>query len=385
MLSEAIEGAVFLLNCPFGAGEVWDQLPPHVQQELIHKSIRLFVIDADKVAADVGMAGRINTVMQTCFFAISGVLPRDEAIARIKDTVAATYGRKGAALVEQNTAAIDRTLAHLHEVPLPSAVTSTRAARPVVSSSAPDFVRHVIAPMLAGHGDELPVSALPADGTYPAGTSRWEKRNIADAVPAWEPQLCIQCGHCVMVCPHAAIRARFYDEGRLAQAPAGYQSATLVGRGYPDKRFTVQVSVEDCTGCELCVEACPVRAGDGGDVRAISMTAKTTALVERERANLAFFDALPELTSADVDAALVRGTQYLTPLFEYSGACAGCGETPYLGVPRSTAATCRRPPGRSTSPEGDRHGPTRCSRTTPNLASGTVSRLTSIWNRRGSC
>ena len=330
MLSEAIEGAVFLLNSPFGAGEVWDQLPAHVQQELIHKRIRLFVIDADKVAADVGMAGRINTIMQTCFFAISGVLPAEEAIARIKDAVAATYGRKGAGLVEQNTAAIDRTLANLQEVHLPSAVTSTRAAPPVVASNAPEFVQRVIAPMLAGHGDDLPVSALPADGTYPAGTSRWEKRNIADAVPAWEPLLCIQCGHCVMVCPHAAIRARFYDEGRLAQAPPGYQSATLVGRGYPDKRFTVQVSLEDCTGCELCVEVCPVRAGDGGDVRAISMTAKTIALLERERANLAFFDALPEITSADVDAALVRGAQYLTPLFEYSGACAGCGETPYL-------------------------------------------------------
>ena len=330
MLAEAVDGAVFLLNSPFGPGEVWDQLPAPVQQELIRKHIRFFVIDADKVAADAGMAGRINTVMQTCFFAISGVLPREEAIAKIKAAVVATYGRKGAALVEQNFAAIDRTLDNLHEVQIPSVVSSTRELPAVVPTNAPEFVQHVTAVMIAGRGDDLPVSALPADGTYPSGTSQWEKRNIADAVPVWNPQLCIQCGTCVTVCPHAAIRARFYEDALLADAPGPFLSAPLAGRGFPGKRFTLQVSVEDCTGCELCVEACPVRGGDRADVRAISMTRKTAAIVASERENRAFFEKLPQITASDVDCALVRGTQYLTPLFEYSGACAGCGETPYL-------------------------------------------------------
>ena len=330
MLSEAVEGSVFLLNSPFGPGEVWDQLPAPVQKELIRKHIRFFVIDADGVAADAGMAGRINTVMQTCFFAISGVLPREEAIARIKAAVVATYGRKGAALVEQNFAAIDRTLDNLHEVQIPSVVSSTRELPAVVPTNAPEFVQHVTAAMIAGRGDGLPVSALPADGTYPSGTSQWEKRNIADAVPVWNPPLCIQCGTCVTVCPHAAIRARFYEDALLADAPGPFPSAPLAGRGFPGKRFTLQVSVEDCTGCELCVEACPVRGGDRADVRAISMARKTAAIVASERQNRAFFETLPQVTASDVDCALVRGTQYLTPLFEYSGACAGCGETPYL-------------------------------------------------------
>ena len=330
MLAEAAEGAVFLLNSPVAPGEVWDHLPARVQAELIRKRMRLYVIDADKVAAAVGMSGRINTVMQTCFFAISGVVPHEDAIARIKDAVVATYGRKGRLLVDQNFAAIDRTLENLHQVELPSRVTSTRAPLPIVSADAPEFVQHVTAAIIAGRGDDLPVSAIPADGTYPSGTSRWEKRNIADAVPVWVSPHCIQCGQCTMVCPHAAIRARFYDESLLDQAPAHFPSAPLAGRGYPGKRFTLQVSVEDCTGCELCVEACPVRTGADADGRAIRMTPKTDAVVERERQHLAFFDRLPEITSSSVDAALVRGAQYLTPLFEYSGACAGCGETAYL-------------------------------------------------------
>ena len=340
MLAEAAEGAVFLVNAPLrtssdegqvpsGPGEVWDRLPRRVQEDIIRKHVRLFVIDADAVAAEAGMAGRINTVMQTCFFAISGVLPRDEAIARIKKAVVATYGRKGTALVEQNFAAIDRALEHLHEVPVPRAVTSGRPDAPVVPDDAPEFVRRVTAPMIAGRGDELPVSAIPADGTYPSGTSRWEKRNIADAIPVWSSDLCVQCGNCVMVCPHASIRAGQYDAVLLADAPDRFASAPLVGRGFPDKRFTIQVAVEDCTGCELCVQACPVRSGDTS-VRALAMQPKDDALVSSAREHFAFFSSLAEATPARVDTTLVRGAQYLTPLFEYSGACAGCGETPYL-------------------------------------------------------
>ena len=330
MLREATDGAVFLLNSPFGADEVWDHLPRHVQAELIRKRIRFFVIDADTVAAEAGMAGRINTIMQTCFFAISGVLPRDEAIARIKDAVVATYGRKGSALVEQNFAAIDRALGNLHQVTLPSSVTAASNVPPLVPADAPEFVRQVTAVMMAGRGDELPVSLLPADGTYPSGTARWEKRNIADAIPVWSASACIQCGNCGMVCPHAVIRSRLYPDSYLADAPAQFPSAPLAGRGFPDMRFTLQMSVEDCTGCELCVEACPVRTGDSAAERAINMRPKTAAIVERERRNQAFFEGLPENSPSMVDASLVRGAQYLTPLFEYSGACAGCGETPYL-------------------------------------------------------
>jgi pyruvate-ferredoxin/flavodoxin oxidoreductase len=329
MLHEATEGAVFLLNSPFAPGDLWDELPRSMQDALVGKHIRLFTIDADRVAVEAGMPGRINTIMQTCFFAISGVLPRDEAIARIKDSIQATYARKGKELVESNFAAVDRALENLHEVPLPASATSVRAPAPIVPARAPEFVRQVTAMMIAGRGDELPVSALPADGTYPSGTAQWEKRNVSDLVPVWKPELCIQCGNCAMVCPHATIRARYYDDPLLAQAPAGFPSAPLAGRGFPNLRYTLQVAVEDCTGCELCVEACPVRSPEAAGVRAINMEAKAPIL-ERERQNLEFFDALPENKPVGLDAELVRGAQYLTPLFEFSGACAGCGETPYL-------------------------------------------------------
>jgi pyruvate-ferredoxin/flavodoxin oxidoreductase len=329
LLREATDGAVFLLNAPVAPDAVWDELPRKVQEDLIRKRIRLFVIDADRVAVEAGMAGRINTIMQTCFFAISGVLPRDEAIARIKDAVVATYGRKGTELVERNFAAIDRALENLHDIPLPETATSTREPVPLVPAHAPIFVKDVTAVMIAGRGDDLPVSAMPPDGTYPSGTSRWEKRNISDVVPVWRPDICIQCGNCAMVCPHAVVRARYYDASALAGAPEGFASAPLAGRGFPNLRFTIQIGVEDCTGCELCVEACPARSLEAAGTRAINMEPKAP-LVERERRNLAFFDTLPDNKPAGVDATLVRGVQYLTPLFEYSGACAGCGETPYL-------------------------------------------------------
>jgi pyruvate-ferredoxin/flavodoxin oxidoreductase len=329
MLREAIDGAVFLINSPFGPDQVWEQLPRHVQEDIIRKRIRVYVIDADTVAQEAGMSGRVNTVMQTCFFAISGVLPREDAIARIKDAVVATYGRKGSDVVDKNFAAIDRALDRLYEVRIPSIATSSREPAALIPPEAPAFVRDVTAVIVAGRGDDLPVSALPADGTYPSGTARWEKRNISDTVPVWRPEICIQCGNCVMVCPHAAIRARQYDESALAMAPRGFASAPLVGRGFPNRRFTLQVAVEDCTGCELCVDACPVRDSAGADTRAIEMQPKMP-LLERERGNLAFFETLPVSTPGRVDSSLVRGVQYLTPLFEYSGACAGCGETPYL-------------------------------------------------------
>ncbi len=328
VLANATPGAVFLLNSPYGPDQVWEHLPRRVQETLIEKRIRFYVIDADSVAAATGMGDRVNTIMQTCFFAVSGVLPRDEAISRIKASIAATYGRKGAGVVQKNFAAVDRTLAHLFEVELPAAPSSTRLPLPIVAPHAPAFVRQVTAMMMAGRGDELPVSAIPIDGTYPTGTAQWEKRNISDSVPGWNPDTCIQCGNCVMVCPHAAIRARLYGDQVLRSAPASFASAPLAGRGVPNLRFTMQVAVEDCTGCELCVDACPVRApGDGA--RALRMQPKAPIL-ERERANLAFFMTLPENRPADVETSLVRGAQYLTPLFEYSGACAGCGETPYL-------------------------------------------------------
>jgi len=329
LLHEAVDGAVFLLNSPFRHEDVWHELPRRVQEDLIRKHIHLYVIDADHVADDVGMAGRVNTIMQTCFFAISGVLPRELAIGKIKDAVVATYGRKGSALVDQNFAAIDRALEHLYEVAIPSTPTSTRQQVPRVPETAPPFVRWVTAPMIDGHGDDLPVSALPADGTYPSGTARWEKRNISDVVPVWHPEICIQCGNCVMVCPHAAIRARYYDESVAIGAPTGFASAPLAGRGFPRLRYTLQVAVEDCTGCELCVEACPARSLEAAGTRAINMEAKAPVL-ERERRNLMFFDTLPDVRAGAVDPTLVRGVQHLTPLFEYSGACAGCGETPYL-------------------------------------------------------
>ena len=329
MLEAAVEGAVFLLNAPFDRDRVWDELPPAMQATLIRKKIRFYVIDADTVAAAAGMPGRINTIMQTCFFAISGVLPRDEAVSKIKGAIEATYGRKGRELVEQNFSAVDRTLEHLFEVTLPETVSSTRQLVPGVPPHAPAFVRNVTAVMMAGQGDELPVSALPADGTYPSGTSQWEKRNISDVVPEWQPAICIQCGNCAMVCPHAAIRVRYYDQAALSGAPAGFASAPLAGRGYPNLRFTLQVAVEDSTGCELCVEICPARSLESAGVRAINMTPKAP-LLERERANFSYFETLPDNRPSGVETSLVRGVQYLTPLFEYSGACAGCGETPYL-------------------------------------------------------
>ncbi|MDR3374884.1 MAG: pyruvate:ferredoxin (flavodoxin) oxidoreductase [Ancalomicrobiaceae bacterium] len=333
VLEFASPGATFLLNCPHGPEDAWDYLPRPVQDDIIRKKLKFFIVDATRVAREAGLGGRINTVLQTCFFALSGVLPRDEAIARIKKMIEKTYGRKGRKVVEENFAAVDRTLASLFEVKVPATATSLIELPPHVPASAPEFVKYVTSAIMSGKGDSLPVSALPIDGTFPVGTSAYEKRNIADDVPVWETDLCIQCGQCALVCPHAVIRSRFYNESRLTDAanpvPPTFKSAPVNARGYPEARFTLQVYVEDCTGCGLCVEACPANSPREPDKRAINLTPKTPIL-ETERANITFFESLPINERASIDFANVRGIQFLEPLFEFPGACGGCGETPYL-------------------------------------------------------
>ena len=329
VLRFAAPGAVFLLNSPFAADRVWDRLPRPVQQQIIDKRLRFFVIDASKVAREVGLGARINTVLQTCFFAISGVLPRDTAIRHIKEAIRKTYARKGEAVVRKNFEAVDRTLTGLQEVQVPATATSKLDRGKIVPDDSPDFVRHVTAKMLVGAGDEIPVSLVPVDGTFPSGTSAFEKRNISDLVPVWRPDLCIQCGQCSFVCPHSVIRARYYHEDKLNGAPASFKSAPVNARGYPEAQFTLQFYVEDCTGCALCVEACPAVSPRDAGVKAINMADKLP-LIDAERQNIAFFEKLPVNDRARVDFANVRGVQFLQPLFEFSGACAGCGETPYL-------------------------------------------------------
>lgn len=329
VLRVAAPGGVFLLNTPQGPDEVWADLPRLAQRHIVEKRLRFFVIDASKVAADVGLGTRTNTVLQTCFFAISGVVPRDAAIAQIKEAIRATYAHKGEAVIARNFAAVDGTLDRLFEVAVPAAVSSRGEPPPVVPPSAPEFVRRVTAPLLESRGDELPVSLLPADGTFPLGTAAYEKRNIADDVPVWRDDLCIQCGQCAFVCPHAVIRSRYYHEDALASAPPDFKSAPVNARGYPEARYTLQLYVEDCTGCALCVEVCPATSPREPGVKALTMAPKAP-LLAAERANVTFFETLPVNDRARVDFENVRGVQFLQPLFEFSGACAGCGETPYL-------------------------------------------------------
>jgi len=329
VLEGARQGAILLLNSPYGPEEVWDHLPRMVQEQMIQKQIQLYVIDASKVARETGMGSRTNTVMQTCFFAISGVLSREEAIGKIKESIRKTYGKKGEEVVQKNFVAVDQTLEHLFLVEIPQRSTSTIEMPPVVSPRAPEFVQTVTAPMMAGKGDLLPVSALPIDGTYPSGTTRWEKRNIAAFVPVWEPDICIQCGNCSFVCPHSVIRGKFYPESALASAPQGFRSSPINGRGFPDTRYTLQVYVEDCTGCGLCVEVCPAKSLQQSGAKAINMKPKEPIL-EQSRDNVEFFETITVNDRSQVDFASVRGTQFLEPLFEFSGACAGCGETPYV-------------------------------------------------------
>jgi pyruvate-ferredoxin/flavodoxin oxidoreductase len=331
VLDRAAPGATLLLDCPHPPEEVWAALSRPVQEQIVAKRIDVYAIDAGRVAAEAGLPGRTNTVLQTCFFAISGVLPRAEAITRIKAAIGKTYGRRGADVVARNDAAVDRALESLHRVAVPDTVTATREQSPPVPADAPEFVRTVTAAMMAGRGDDLPVSALPVDGTYPSGTTAFEKRNISELVAGWDPDLCIQCGNCSFVCPHSVIRSKYYDQSRLDGAPETFRSAPLAAVGLPDTRYTLQVYVEDCTGCGLCVEACPVTAPLDPDRKAINLTDRAP-LVAAERESIAFFETLPVNDRSRVDFGTVRGTQFLQPLFEFSGACAGCGETPYIKV-----------------------------------------------------
>ncbi|MGA7986646.1 MAG: pyruvate:ferredoxin (flavodoxin) oxidoreductase [Burkholderiales bacterium] len=328
VLGAAAPGATVLLNSPWGADEVWDRLPERAQAQIRERGLKLYVIDASRVAQGLGLGNRINTLLQTCFFALSGVLPRDEAIARIKTETENTYARKGAEVVKKNFQAIDSALANLVAVEPPRRGRRGLALPPTVPADAPEFVRMVTAPMMLGRGDSLPVSLLPVDGTYPSGTTKFEKRNVAEEVPVWEPGLCIQCGQCAVVCPHSVIRAKTYDRARLEGAPEGFKAAETNARGYPDSRYTLQVYVEDCTGCGVCVENCPARDG-AGERRAINMRARLEVL-EDERRAVGFFETLPWVDRTRVNFANVRGVQFLEPLFEFPGACAGCGETPYL-------------------------------------------------------
>jgi pyruvate-ferredoxin/flavodoxin oxidoreductase len=329
VLKCAEPGATFLLNSPFGPDQVWMQLPEQVQKQIIGKQLKFYVIDGYAVARDTGMGGRVNTIMQTCFFAISGVLPREEAIAAIKNAIKKTYGKRGEAVVQKNYAAVDAALSHLHEVAVPAQATATFAMRPAVPAAAPEFVRNFTARVIAGEGDDLPVSGMPIDGTFPTATAQWEKRNIALEIPVWDEQLCIQCGKCVLVCPHATIRAKVYDSAELAGAPATFKSTPARWKDFKERKYTLQVAPEDCTGCRLCVEVCPAKSKTEVKHKAINMTPQAP-LREAESANWDFFLGIPETDRSALTLSLVKDSQLLQPLFEFSGACSGCGETPYI-------------------------------------------------------
>jgi pyruvate-ferredoxin/flavodoxin oxidoreductase len=329
VVEAAVPGAVILLNSPYGATEVWDHLPKTTQQEMLRKKVELYVIDGYKVAREAGMGSRINTIMQTCFFAISGVLPREEAIAQIKKSIQKTYGKRGEAVVAKNFAAVDHALAHLEKVELPTAASSDFDLIPFISAEAPKFVHDVLGEIAAGRGDLLPVSAFPAGGAFPTGTAQWEKRNIAQFIPAWDKDLCIQCGKCVMVCPHAVIRAKVYSAELADKAPATFQWAKPKWKGMEDEHYTLQVAPEDCTGCAVCVEVCPVKSKSDASHKAINMVSQPP-LREAERDNWNFFLSLPEVDRTKLSHTQVKDLQLLQPLFEFSGACSGCGETAYI-------------------------------------------------------
>ncbi|MGZ8309835.1 MAG: pyruvate:ferredoxin (flavodoxin) oxidoreductase [Rhodoplanes sp.] len=329
MLAAAEQGATFLLNTPHGANEVWEHLPREAQDAIIRKKLKVYVIDGYAAAREAGMGNRINTIMQTCFFAISGVLPRDEAIKAIKKAIEDTYGKRGAAAVQKNFAAVDTTLARLHEVRVPDQVSSTFEILPPVPARAPTFVRDVLGTMIAGKGDTLPVSAMPIDGTFPTATAQWEKRNIAQQIPVWDEKLCIQCGKCVLVCPHSVIRAKVYNAEHLTGAPETFKSTKPKWREFESQRYTLQVSPEDCTGCRLCVEICPAKSKSEVKHKAINMEAQGP-LREPESANWDFFLKIPDSDRDHLRHNLVKDVQLLEPLFEFAGACAGCGETPYI-------------------------------------------------------
>ena len=329
VFKQAIPGGVFLLNSIYSPEEVWDNLPREVQRTIIDKKLHFYVIDAVEIAERTGMGGRINTIMQTCFFAISGVLPREQAIEEIKKAIKKTYGKRGDIVVQRNFEAVDQTLANLHEVQVPAEVTSKMTRRPSVPEEAPEFVKNVLGEIIAGNGDNLPVSAFPIDGTYPSGTTQWEKRNITLEMPVWEEDICIQCGKCTLVCPHAVIRSKVYDPAKLENAPQDWESAEARWKEFPGMKYSLVVSPDDCTGCSLCVQVCPAKDKTQVGRKAINM-APQPPIRETEQVKWDYFLALPEVDRTTFSPRTVKNSQLLQPLFEFSGACAGCGETPYL-------------------------------------------------------
>ena len=328
MLSTLVDGGVFLVNSPFGKDELWDHLPRDVQQQLIAKKAKLYTIDAYQVARDAGMGSRMNVIMQVCFFAISKVLPRDEAIEAIRESIRHTYGKKGEEVVKKNMLAVDETLAHLFEVKVPATV-SSKIELPPVFPGAPKFERDVLGAIYSGKGDELPVSAFSCDGTFPTATAQWEKRNLALEIPAWDSKICIQCGKCAMVCPHAVIRIKVYDSKELAGAPATFKSCDTRDKEWAGMKYTIQVAPEDCTGCGVCVDICPVKNKSEVRLKAINMVAQPP-LRAPEKENWEFFLNIPDLDRRKIKVGTIRQQQVQEPLFEFSGACSGCGETPYV-------------------------------------------------------
>jgi pyruvate-ferredoxin/flavodoxin oxidoreductase len=329
VLKTAQPGAVFLLNSPYSAEEVWDHLPYSIQQTIIEKKLRFFVIDAFKIAKEVGLGVRINTIMQVCFFSLSKVIPIEKAIKAIKHSIEETYGQKGEKIVNTNFAGVDNALTNLYEVKVPDKATRKLSERSPIPLEAPEFVKKVTAKIIAEQGDDLPVSVFSPDGTFPSGTTQWEKRNIAQEIPSWDPNTCIQCGKCVMVCPHAVIRAKVYDPKLLSSAPHSFKSVDPKNSQFKGMKFTLQVSPEDCTGCVLCVEDCPAKNKTNPNLKAINMVTQPP-IREQEVKNWEFFLEIPEVDRKELKLNAVRNVQYLQPLFEFSGACAGCGETPYV-------------------------------------------------------
>ena len=331
ILKDAEEESVFLLNAPYEKDEVWGKLPRKIQEEIIAKKLKFYTINAYAVARESGMGNRINTILQTCFFAISNILPRDEAIAKIKEAIYESYWKKGEAVVQKNYEAVDNTLEHLYEIDYSQYVLGNNAFGEHISEDAPDFVQQVLSKIISGEGDELPVSAFPADGTYPSGTTKWEKRNIAESVPVWDPALCTQCGKCFLICPHAAIRPKVYDKDLLTNAPTDWKHTDPIGKEWDKTKeaYTLQVSTEDCTGCTLCVEYCPITSKTELGHKAINMSDKLP-IQDKEIENWTYFINIPEVDRTRVNKNTIKGSQFFQPLFEFSGACAGCGETPYL-------------------------------------------------------
>lgn len=329
ILKNARQGGVFLLNSIYGPDTVWNELPCETQEAIIEKKLQFYVIDAYDVAKKTGMGQRINTIMQTCFFAISGVLEREQAIDKIKQAIKKTYKKFGDVVVKQNYEAVDQSIANLHQVTVPAEATSTITRRPPVSDKAPEFVRKVLAPMMINEGESLPVSAMPKDGTFPTGTTQWEKRNIGLEIPVWDSAVCIQCGKCAFVCPHAVIRLKAYEPSYLENAPQTFKSTEAKYKEYPGLKFTIQVAPEDCTGCALCVEVCPAKNKSQAGRKAINMEPQV-ALRDQECENWDYFLSIPDMDRAKINKREIKSSQLLRPLFEFSGACSGCGETPYI-------------------------------------------------------